>query len=60
LAISFFTQRGSQIDEVTAAAAEVRQMLDGETEPARAGRADHDPVAALGEKFVTQLSENCS
>ena len=46
---------GIEIDMVATAAAEVREMFNGETKATRTGRADHDPVAAFREKLVAEL-----
>jgi hypothetical protein len=45
-----------EIDEVAGAAAEVGEVLDGEPEPARAGRTDHQPGAAAREMLVGDLA----
>src|SRR4051812_31904080 len=43
-----------EIDAERDAAAELGEVLDGEAQPARAGRAEHEPVGALGEGFVAE------
>src|SRR6266545_2100880 len=45
-----------EIDEVTGAAAEIGEVLDGQTQAARAGRTDHQPRSAPGKVFVGDFS----
>ena len=45
-----------EIDKVTGAAAEIGEVLDGQTQPARAGRAHHQPRAAPRKMFVGNFS----
>src|SRR5690606_1300839 len=51
----FLDPTGIEIDVVATAAAEIGEMLDGETEATRSGRSHHDPVAALGKILVAEL-----
>ena len=46
---------GVQVDEIAGAAAEIGQMLDSQAQAARAGRPDHQPVAAGREVGVGKL-----
>jgi hypothetical protein len=47
-----------EIDEIAGAAAHIGQMLDGEAQPARAGRSHHEPGAARGKCSSLIFSEN--
>ncbi len=45
---------GIEIDVITTSATSVGQMLNRKTQTTRTGWSDHDPVAALREKLITQ------
>ena len=50
-----FDKARIEIDEIARAAADMGQVLDGETKPARAGRAHHQPVMVARKMRVREL-----
>ena len=54
------TQRGSRSTHEADAAAVLGEVLDGEAQPARAGRAEHQPVGAFRERCSGSVSLNNS
>ena len=51
----FFHPARIQVDEIAGAAAEIGEVLDGQTKPARTGRAYHEPSAPRGKMLIGDL-----